>query len=341
MTTCKTIISKPARARGKRLVYGFLGGLALFTAVALFTGCGKKQEQDEGKNEKKQEQDEGKNEKKQEQTEYEKGTAALEKGDRDAAFQCFEKGAVSDARAKLMLSMCYAFSIGVEGNEEKTIQLLEEAAGAGDEYAMFLYGLGQISQGEREKGISYLKKSADKGCVLAIFTQVNLALIDGDFSNYVPNLERIANMPLTDRKSPFDYLPELKETVKRGLNLGLKLGASEGKRAHDSGETFDAFLQGAGEKVGNAISDGQSGIEELESGLDSEFDDLDVEEIIKPTNPTIENILIVQAQVSLGCVYAEGSENLGIKRDKAKAREWFKKAGENGFTEADVVLKDL
>lgn len=310
MTTCTTSFSATPWIRGKRAFYGFLGILALFMSMAFLTGCGKGQ------------------------TEYEKGTAALEKGDYADAFKHFEKGADSDARAKLMLSQCYGFGIGVKENEGKADQLLEEAAAAGDEYAMYLWGVLLWMQDEGERGKMYLQRSADKGCVIAMSALSNCAAFEGKIADSIAYCEKVANQPLTDEKIPVEYLPGFVDNIKKAFNMAVKIGVHE--EGALAGESSAVGIQRTAQKYFAFING-----EEINEDFGRDIDNIDVDDIIKPKSPSITNTIIVFCQMSLGLMYAEGDESIGVKRDKEKAREWIKKAGENGLTIADEILKDI
>ena len=200
MTARTTSFPATPRTRGKHVFYCFLAFFAMLMTVPFFTGCGS------------------------EQSEYEQGTASLEKGDYTAAFKHFTRGADSDAKAKLMLSLCYRTGIGVVEDTGKADQLLEEAAVAGDEYALFCYAYDFLTQDEEEKGMRYLKRSVDKGCVLAQMIFAVLSLADDRSGDALKYYEIVADQPLTDRKTPFDYIPELTEEFSEELYESLSFG---------------------------------------------------------------------------------------------------------------------
>ena len=55
--------------------------------------------------------------------------------------------------------------------------------------------------------------------------------------------------------------------------------------------------------------------------------------------PTVMNKIIVSSQAMLGALYADGAD--GIEPDREKAKQWLKTAGENGYAQADQVIKML
>lgn len=55
--------------------------------------------------------------------------------------------------------------------------------------------------------------------------------------------------------------------------------------------------------------------------------------------PTVMNKIIVSSQAALGVLYVIGAD--GIEPDKEKAKQWLKTAKENGYAQADQVIKML
>ena len=55
--------------------------------------------------------------------------------------------------------------------------------------------------------------------------------------------------------------------------------------------------------------------------------------------PTVMNKIIVSSQAALGALYVDGAD--GIEPDREKAKQWLKTAGENGYAQADQVIKQL
>ena len=70
-----------------------------------------------------------------------------------------------------------------------------------------------------------------------------------------------------------------------------------------------------------------------------EFFDVGGPEIIEMKVPTIENKIVVCSQILLASYLFEGRN--GFPRDREKAKMWIRKAGENGFTKADDILKNM
>ncbi len=70
-----------------------------------------------------------------------------------------------------------------------------------------------------------------------------------------------------------------------------------------------------------------------------EYFDVGGPEIIEMKVPTIENKIVVCSQILLGTYLFQGKN--GFPRDREKAKKWIRSAGENGFTKADAVLKNM
>lgn len=179
----------------KLLLRTFSGILALILTLALLPGCDDKQDASSNKNIFAKE------------NLCEKGITALEAKDYKVAVECFTRGADNgDLDSLVMLSTCYHGGLGIEKDEEKAKKLVEQAAKAGNATAMAGYGILLRDQGEND-WVEYLEKSAEKECVLALFALAMFYAEDGKNEKALELFEKLANLPMTDRKSLIDYMP--------------------------------------------------------------------------------------------------------------------------------------
>lgn len=317
------ITSEPLETM-KLLTRAFPGILALALAATLLAGCGKQEPADaQGKSA----QIESKAEPAKGLEELEAGYAAMDAGiyakygqiqqktvtdapknDNEqiaaaiagsayaesqykTAVEHFRKSAdEGNTDAMLMLYLCSRRGIGVKRQEVSAIadQYLIPAAEAGNEIAKAFYGRHLIlAEREKEKGLEMIRKVADSGCVFAQYMLVVIAQktldkedVAGVMEQY---LEKLASLPMTDRKTVLDHVP--------------------------------GFI------------------------YNEEYFDVGGPEIIEMKVPTIENKIVVCSQILLGTYLFQGKN--GFPRDREKAKKWIRAAGENGFTKADAVLKNM
>ena len=151
------------------------------------------------------------------------GLAAFEKKDYETAVKHFTEGTVEvDQAARLMLALCYSEGFGVKKDEGKSLKLIQEAAKSEDEIALLFLGAAMMDDEESEEGMSYLEKSADKGCAVAQF-QVACMYLEIDESKALEYFKKAASQSMTDEKTLVDYVPEINEAFEnQELKIKLK-----------------------------------------------------------------------------------------------------------------------
>ena len=217
--TIRTDSAANRRPHRKHLIRAFSGILAMLLTLALLPGCDGKQDASAKENASTKENASAK------ENFCEKGIAAIEAKDYKTAVDCFTMGAdKGDMDSLLMLSTCYHAGLGVEKDKEKAEELLEQAAKAGNVTAMAGYGILLLDKRNKKKeGYEYLKKSAEQDCVLAEFALASFYAEDGENAKAVEFFEKLANRPLTDRKSLIDYMPGVADDMNDLLKDDLKL----------------------------------------------------------------------------------------------------------------------
>ena len=151
------------------------------------------------------------------------GLAAFEKKDYETAVKHFTEGTVEgDQAARLMLALCYSEGFGVKKDEGKSLKLIQEAAKSEDEIALLFLGAAMMDDEESEEGMSYLEKSADKGCAVAQF-QVACMYLEKDEAKALEYFKKAASQSMTDEKTLVDYVPEINEAFEnQELKIKLK-----------------------------------------------------------------------------------------------------------------------
>lgn len=209
----------------------------------------------------------------QDDSEYRKGLAALEKKDYETAVKHFTEGTVEgDRNARLMLGYCCDAGLGMKPDNDKTVRILRTAADSGDENAMTFLALVLMGLEEKEEGMSYLKKAADKGCAPAQYMIASLYAVDDSDSNgekkALEYFSKAAAHPLTDEDTPLDHMSPTMDPITSSFEFILK-------------------------------------------------------------NFNLTNYSVVASQIMIGTFYEQGIG--GLKKDQAKAEEWYGKALKNGW----------
>lgn len=152
--TAKTTSSASGKFTWKRALHALMSFIAVLLAATLLTSCGRKTALKE----------------------YQKGIAAYEKQDYEAAVNHFSKAAKKgDSDAMLMKGLCLIAGKGCEENEREGLLCLRAAADAGNTDALAWIGsvlchTTHTSKDEKKQGVEYLKNAIDHGCIFAMHT---------------------------------------------------------------------------------------------------------------------------------------------------------------------------
>ena len=163
----------------------------------------------------------------QDDSEYRKGLAALEKKDYETAVKHFTEGTVEgDRNAQVMLGYCCDAGLGMKPDNDKTVRILRPAADSGDENAMTFLALVLMGLEQKEEGMSYLKKAADKGCAPAQYMIACLYAVDESDSNgekkALEYFRKAAAQPLTDEDTPLDHMSPAMDPITSSFEFKLK-----------------------------------------------------------------------------------------------------------------------
>lgn len=186
-TTNATFYSTTSlRPIGKHVLSTLLGGLVIFLASMLLTACGQKGAE-----------------------EYQKGVAALDNKEYEAAAEAFRKSADKGCvNAQIALAVCYTNGKGVGEDKEEGKKWLRKAAESDDPIALALYGASLLPE---EEGFKYLEKSANKGNPAAMVILGMLYEEMKDNKKAVEYIRKAAEQPLTGKKTVYDELSSLNE----------------------------------------------------------------------------------------------------------------------------------
>jgi len=190
-----------------------------------------------------------------------------------------------------------------EGNADAMLML----------YVCYCEGLG-VERQEEGMGEKYLKPAADAGNEIAMTSYASYIMVEEhDEEKGLEMMEKLADQGCAYAQySLVKLYQEARQYKKTGKYL-LKLAELP-------------------------LTDEKSVLDHMPGALNNKkmFDE---KAVIDLKVPTVMNKIIVSSQAALGMLYVGGAD--GIEPDREKAKQWIEKAGENGYTQADQVIKQL
>ena len=190
-----------------------------------------------------------------------------------------------------------------EGNSDAMLML----------YICYCEGLG-VERQEEGMGDKYLKPAAEAGNEIAMTSYVSYIMVEEhDEERGLEMLEKLAdNGCAYAQYSLVKLYQESRQYKKTGKYL-LKLAELP-------------------------LTDEKSVLDHI-PGMFNNKKMFDAKAVIDLKVPTVMNKIIVSSQAALGMLYVGGAD--GIEPDREKAKQWLKTAGENGYDQADQVIKQL
>ena len=190
-----------------------------------------------------------------------------------------------------------------EGNSDAMLML----------YVCYCEGLG-VERQEEGMGDKYLKPAAEAGNEIAMTSYASYIMVEEhDEERGLEMLEKLAdNGSAYAQYSLVKLYQKSRQDKKTGKYL-LKLAELP-------------------------LTDEKSVIDHMPGALNNKKM-FDAKAVIDLKVPTVMNKIIVSSQAALGMLYVGGAD--GIEPDKEKAKQWLKTAGENGYAQADQVIKQL
>ncbi len=180
-------------------------------------------------------------------------------------------------------------------------------------YVCYCEGLG-VERQEEGMGDKYLKPAAEAGNEIAMTSYASYIMVEEhDEERGLEMLEKLAdNGSAYAQYSLVKLYQKSRQDKKTGKYL-LKLAELP-------------------------LTDEKSVLDHMPGSLNNKkmFDE---KAVINLKVPTVMNKIIVSSQAALGVLYVIGAD--GIEPDREKAKQWLKTAGENGYAQAEQVIKQL
>ena len=190
-----------------------------------------------------------------------------------------------------------------EGNSDAMLML----------FFCYCEGLG-VERQEEGMGDKYLKPAAEAGNEIAMTSYASYIMVEEhDEERGLEMMEKLADQGCAYAQySLVKLYQEARQYKKTGKYL-LKLAELP-------------------------LTDEKSVIDHMPGALNNKKM-FDAKAVIDLKVPTVMNKIIVSSQAALGMLYVSGAD--GIEPDREKAKQWLKTAGENGYAQADQVIKQL
>ncbi len=142
-----------------------------------------------------------------------------------------------DMNTRLLFQYAYALLLGkgVEKDTEKAIEIISKIAKKGDLESMTIYGLYEISEGNKEIGLKFVKKAARKKYAIAENALGNIyvqgELVDKDYRKAFKLFKSAADKGLANAQNSVGNMYKLGVGVRRDMEKSVKyyrLAAEQG-----------------------------------------------------------------------------------------------------------------